>query len=870
MMAPLPAQTGADGLGVDALPTTGSTGSGSAQDDPSEVWLRAYMIMKDGAQMEEAGDHLGALAKYQEAKRFFQFITRSHPNWKQGMMSFRLTELMAKIDDVKAKAAQGNGGVAPNLGPLPSHQAPGGNGSRPIVENHGTVVMTPPAEYGVPAPVAPQTVTEFGNQEMARLRSAYDLKVGENVRLQNEAQQSSLMIQGLQNQLTQARTADQALRNQLAAITTELEAARKGDGTKVQKLEADLKLALEDLKKSNAFGAKVMADLETAQRQLEGQKGVQAAAMETAGVLQRKLNEAEAGLTKARADLAAAQEQIKNAQDKPEMSKDAEAAKANADQALAQAQADVERLKKDLETANAQNAKLAETTKRLEEALTANGEVTAQNTELMAELKKAQATNTQLNERVAALEFERDQLKTENAAVTQRLANAIAERDQARKDLDEMAILLDASENIEGEIKDMVKANQRWQRELSDAKEQIVTLTQKGGASENEITRLKKQVEAVRTDRDRMKVQNDQYHTTVEELNAKLAAMIQAAESKDSVLGQTRAKVEAMTEEQRKAQENINSMLASSKEENEMLKGLIRGQLLKQVSRKNARDLVFQELRKVDSVSLNLITSLNELTGPRLEMSEQQLSMFKDEADLKLIEEVRQDDKKADEALELAKEHAVNAKPLVPRAPNLAADSAIGPKGAAQANLDLERLQKAANYDFGLGNLEKAAEAYRELVAINRKDVFSLTNLAIVYVRQGKVREAQIQVEQALAHKPGYAPAQYCLGVIFYKKRELDRALDAFGSCVQADVNNADAHNFIGLIASEKGWGTRAEQEFVKATTLNPKHAKAHFNLAVLYATRGQPAMDRARDHYQKAIRTGAERDAAIENIIGS
>jgi TPR repeat protein len=49
---------------------------------------------------------------------------------------------------------------------------------------------------------------------------------------------------------------------------------------------------------------------------------------------------------------------------------------------------------------------------------------------------------------------------------------------------------------------------------------------------------------------------------------------------------------------------------------------------------------------------------------------------------------------------------------------------------------------------------------------------------------------------------------------------------------------------------------------------IQPGHAAAHNNLAVVYATQMPPAIALARWHYQKAMSAGHPRNAELEKIL--
>ncbi len=76
------------------------------------------------------------------------------------------------------------------------------------------------------------------------------------------------------------------------------------------------------------------------------------------------------------------------------------------------------------------------------------------------------------------------------------------------------------------------------------------------------------------------------------------------------------------------------------------------------------------------------------------------------------------------------------------------------------------------------------------------------------------------------------------------------------------------AHNCVGVISTRKGWVTRAERAFTNAVSIDPEYGDAHFNLAVLYATKEQPDANEAGKHYFRALHLGIPRDATIESFL--
>ena len=61
---------------------------------------------------------------------------------------------------------------------------------------------------------------------------------------------------------------------------------------------------------------------------------------------------------------------------------------------------------------------------------------------------------------------------------------------------------------------------------------------------------------------------------------------------------------------------------------------------------------------------------------------------------------------------------------------------------------------------------------------------------------------------------------------------------------------------------------SRAERAFTNAVSIDPEYGDAHFNLAVLHATKEQPDPKAAEEHYFKALHLGVPRDSAIEGYL--
>ncbi len=132
--------------------------------------------------------------------------------------------------------------------------------------------------------------------------------------------------------------------------------------------------------------------------------------------------------------------------------------------------------------------------------------------------------------------------------------------------------------------------------------------------------------------------------------------------------------------------------------------------------------------------------------------------------------------------------------------------------------------------------LERAAEAYRKAIAIEPDDGSAHCKLGALYFAQGKYDEAVTHLTRALA----------------------------------IDPKDAIAHGYLGITASKKGWDEAALKELETAIAFDPKNPDFQFNLAVVLATYRPPDKERARRHYQRALRLGATPDPLMESLLSS
>jgi tetratricopeptide (TPR) repeat protein len=90
-------------------------------------------------------------------------------------------------------------------------------------------------------------------------------------------------------------------------------------------------------------------------------------------------------------------------------------------------------------------------------------------------------------------------------------------------------------------------------------------------------------------------------------------------------------------------------------------------------------------------------------------------------------------------------------------------------------------------------------------------------------------------------------------GIAHFKQGDLQSAVKEFQAAIEADPQNAVAHDYIGIVSGESGNLTEATSEFQQAAQLDHNFAEPHAHLALAYIKTGK--IDRAIAEYQEALR---------------
>ena len=147
-----------------------------------------------------------------------------------------------------------------------------------------------------------------------------------------------------------------------------------------------------------------------------------------------------------------------------------------------------------------------------------------------------------------------------------------------------------------------------------------------------------------------------------------------------------------------------------------------------------------------------------------------------------------------------------------------------------------------AYYNTGLsflqvGDYSSAIENFMKAENIRKDDPKLYNAMGLAYMGKGLLKEAESYFEKALKLNPDYSEARNNLGVVLYQMRRYDEAIREFER-VLSDVlykTPQQAYLNLGLVYFAKGEMRRALFYFKKAISIDPNFALAYANLGFTY-----------------------------------
>ena len=455
---------------------------------------------------------------------------------------------------------------------------------------------------------------------------------------------------------------------------------------------------------------------------------------------------------------------------------------------------------------------------------------TKQQEALLAEVAQLKRALVIAEEGRAAAEKTKDEASTK---ASQEIASAAKERDEA---LAQLKGVKEAQQRVDA----LVVENTNLKQKLADAEKSVRELGADKPKKEQELAEVKGQIAQLQQQLAASQKQNRDFEAMVADLRSQL----------DEASGELdKAKLTGANAEE----------TARLTKENQILRNIVVREREEEARRDQAKKLMLAEFDKLQIKSETLNQQIELLAQPVTKLSDEELALLRQP--VASISGSNPAVLKA--SFTYAKKSAEN-KPAADDPPSVNAQNAFKPAVPDE----LQPLAREAKENFDRSKYRTAEKQYQEMLTKSPNNLYSLSNLGVVYFRTGKFKAAELTLKKAVAIAPKDEFAHTTLGIVYYRQAKFDDALTELTKSLAINPQSATAHNYLGITASQKGWQEAAEKEMLEAIAANPDYADAHFNLAVIYATEQPPAKDLAKKQYAKATSLGSQPDAALEKLL--
>src|SRR5438270_2138349 len=371
---------------------------------------------------------------------------------------------------------------------------------------------------------------------------------------------------------------------------------------------------------------------------------------------------------------------------------------------------------------------------------------------LKGEITQLKKALTAAEEGRAAAEKERESQNAKLVDSDSQIAKVTRERDEARGQL---AGLKDA----ENRVQFLVAENTDLKQKLETTEKTVRELSEDKPKREQELAEVRKQVEDLRAQLTASEKQNRDFEITVTNLRAQL---------EDASSQLEKAKLTGANAEE----------TAKLTRENQILRNIVVRERQEEARREQAKKLMLAEFDKLKIKSDSLNEQIALLAQPVTKLTDEELALLRQPV-ISI----------SDESPNTVKASFTYAKPSTPQQPNepiveTTQSPSPAPEGTSQGGFkpdvpaDMMDIARQAKENFDHGKYHAAERQYQELLTKSPNNLYSLSNLGVVYFRSGKLKAAELTLKKAVTIAPKDEFAHTTLGIVYYRQSKFNEALN--------------------------------------------------------------------------------------------
>lgn len=517
---------------------------------------------------------------------------------------------------------------------------------------------------------------------------------------------------------------------------------------------------------------------------------------------------------------------------------------------LAQAQDAMENAVRDREirTATAPRAddpRLAELSDKILTAEAENEALVDENSRLLAKLEKA-------SEYIAAAEAGSKVLESDRKKIAKQRDEAIARTKKIKDNTEVLEQLAQEKRDLEKKFAAEKKDLEKKLAEATDSEKLDRLAAENKALAEKLELSEKKLAEAAAKPAESDKLLAE-LRSEINSLNDRLLeSQSQIAAREDQIQALAKQLDESSGEV---ARLRLNPQPSADEKRTIVENDLLRSIILRQIKDQSERDVASVELEKeiqtLQVKSDTISRHMEVLRKPAFRLSDDEKLLFREP--VAMLSEA--DPESLSVTLAIAKPANGFPEPL----------PAEGPESLPEPTRDLvDQARKL----FDSGRFGDAEKLYQQIVDAAPNNYFALSNLGVTQIQSRKLSAAEVALKKAIEINPKDAFAATNLGVVFCKQGRFDEAMASLKEALASDAKDHIAQNYLGICYGEKGLKPEAEAAFLRSIEIREEYPDAHFNLAVLYATSQPPSLEKAREHYDKAVKNGSEPDPSLEQLL--
>ncbi|MCJ7496975.1 MAG: tetratricopeptide repeat protein [candidate division Zixibacteria bacterium] len=176
--------------------------------------------------------------------------------------------------------------------------------------------------------------------------------------------------------------------------------------------------------------------------------------------------------------------------------------------------------------------------------------------------------------------------------------------------------------------------------------------------------------------------------------------------------------------------------------------------------------------------------------------------------------------------------------------------------------------QLVKNYfDFGLssqrsGKPKEAEECYLKALALDSSFYPARLNLSTVYLEEGKMFEAENELNNLINKRPGDPKVLYNTAFLYQRKNEFEKADEILNRLFIADPKNSNAYLLKGKNLEVQNKISEAIKNYIEAYQINPNDPKILYSLGRAKDLAGEK--NEAVTYYQLFLKNSSEKNSDL------